>query len=1124
MPTNNDHEALGSMHVPDETLVHAAEAQLGQLSLVSDSPDSIPVDSPLEADSDDDNATVDQTCPKLPHYACQYCDIHTPASVVKCLGCHKWFCNARGSSPGSHIVNHLVTSRHKEVMLHPDSTLGESVLECYNCGCRNIFLLGFIPAKSDTVVVLLCRQPCASMTTNKDMTWDVSQWLPLISDRCLLPWLVTVPSEQEQLHSRQITTDQIHRLESLWKEKPAAKLDDLEKPTEDEALEPICLRYDDAFQYQNVFGPLVQREAEYNRKLRETQTQDDVTVRWDMGLNGKRLAWFMLPKIELGEVRLAVGDQLRLCYRGELYPHWTGEGYVIKLPNNLSDEVCVELRNTDKLNTDCTHNYTIEFVWNPTSFNRMQAALKEFALNEMAISGHLYHRLLGHEVEPLELKHVLPQFFSAPGLPELNLSQVYAVKSVLNQPLSLIQGPPGTGKTVTSATIIYHLVKLKLGQVLVCAPSNVAVDQLTEKVNRTGLKIVRVMAEAREEVDPRVRHLCLTDQVANHSGFPELQKLIRLREELGELSVRDESRYRSLRRACEREILDHADVILATCVGAGHRRFKGMRFRAVLIDESTQATEPELLIPLVHGARQVVLVGDHQQLGPVIMCKQTAKAGLDFTLFERFMYHHHKPHRLQVQYRMHPCLSEFPSNFFYEGSLQNGVTAPERMRPDLRFPWPNPELPMAFMINLGQEEISPSGTSYLNRTEATACEKAVTRLLKLGVDPQHIGVITPYEGQRSYMVNYMQFSGSLRKDLYKEIEVASVDAFQGREKDYIILSCVRSNEHQGIGFLNDPRRLNVALTRAKYGLIVLGNPKVLSRHSIWYDFLTHFKDHNCLVEGPLDNLKVSMIQLSRPRRRARPRRPRMITGMDPREAEARLQPGGGGPEMMSSHLSSSTGLGDPWLWQDNVASIDAYASQSTFFGASQGMLGGGGMMPFSQELSQLAGPSSVSKIGGRGKSGDTRMPPPSGVPGGWSNFRAPGSRTGKDSAALINPSFYGLYDEPLTQASVGSQYSAGILLSQSDRMQVADWLQQQDKYPTNANNTGLSNTTMYGGGTAQRMGNDGANNSRGDPLTSHDGILRYLDEAYKTQPLENPLATGTTAKRFAHQPDGSTQQ
>lgn len=122
---------------------------------------------------------------------------------------------------------------------------------------------------------------------------------------------------------------------------------------------------------------------------------------------------------------------------------------------------------------------------------------------------------------------------------------------------------------------------------------------------------------------------------------------------------------------------------------------------------------------------------------------------------------------------------------------------------------------MFFYCSLGQEEISSSGTSYLNRTEASMVEKIATKFLKAGIKPEQIGIITPYEGQRAYLVQYMQYSGSLHQKFYQEIEVASVDAFQGREKDIIILSCVRANEHQGIGFLNDPRRLNVALTRAK---------------------------------------------------------------------------------------------------------------------------------------------------------------------------------------------------------------------------------------------------------------------------------------------------------------------
>lgn len=256
------------------------------------------------------------------------------------------------------------------------------------------------------------------------------------------------------------------------------------------------------------------------------------------------------------------------------------------------------------------------------------------------------------------------------------------------------------------------------------------------------------------------------------------------------------------------------------------------------------------------GCKQVVLVGDHQQLGPVIMNKKAAKAGLSQSLFERLVLLGNRPIRLQVQYRMHPCLSEFPSNMFYEGTLQNGVTAPERLRKNVDFPWPVPDTPMFFHQNLGTEEISSSGTSFLNRTEASNVEKMVTRFFKSGVQPSQIGVITPYEGQRSYVATYMQLHGSMKKELYKEVEVASVDAFQGREKDYIILSCVRSNEHQGIGFLNDPRRLNVALTRAKYGCVILGNPKVLSKVSLAVCILESSTDHVASALAlPLDPLQ-----------------------------------------------------------------------------------------------------------------------------------------------------------------------------------------------------------------------------------------------------------------------------
>jgi regulator of nonsense transcripts 1 len=198
----------------------------------------------FEEPFEDEHDGLEYSTKELPEHACRYCGIHNPSSVVRCNspGCRKWFCNSRGNTSGSHIITHLVRAKHKEVSLHADSPLGETILECYNCGCRNVFLLGFIPAKAESVVVLLCREPCANSSGLKDMNWDLSQWQPLIDDRCFLPWLVKIPTEQEQLRARQITAQQINKLEELWKSNPDAKLEDLEKPGVDDEPHPVLLR------------------------------------------------------------------------------------------------------------------------------------------------------------------------------------------------------------------------------------------------------------------------------------------------------------------------------------------------------------------------------------------------------------------------------------------------------------------------------------------------------------------------------------------------------------------------------------------------------------------------------------------------------------------------------------------------------------------------------------------------------------------------------------------------------------------------------------------------------------------------------------------------------------------
>lgn len=849
-----------------------------ELAILADMEDAEDLELELQQEGDEViRMNHDTDIPATAEHACAYCGIDSPTSVIKCNSCSKWFCNSKHGTVNSHIINHLILSHHNSVSLHPNSDLGDTVLECYNCGCKNVFVLGFVSAKSEAVVVLLCRIPCAQ---TKNANWDTDQWQPLIEDKQFLSWVAEPASEEEvKLKAKLITPSQINKLEAKWRSNKYATMNDIyaegKKQSDDilggigeeeEEIPPLLLRYQDAYEYQRSYGPLIKLEADYDKQLKESQALEHISVEWSLALNNRHLASFALSTFESSELKVAVGDEMVLRYSGIQHDDWEGSGFIVRLPNSFKDMFTLELRpNKKPPPTNLTTGFTAEFIWKGTSYDRMQDALKKFAVDKKSISGYLYYKILGHQVVDVHFDVPMPKELSLPGYTKLNSSQSKAVEHVLQRPLSLIQGPPGTGKTVTSASIVYHLSKIRKDRILVCAPSNIAVDHLAAKLRDLGLKVVRLTAKSREDVESSVSNLALHNLVAR-GAKGELKKLLKLKEEAGELSAKDTKRFIDLVRRTERDILEQADVVCCTCVGAGDRRLE-MKFRTVLIDESTQASEPECLIPIVKGAKQVILVGDHQQLGPVILERKASDAGLKQSLFERLISLGHVPIRLEVQYRMNPFLSEFPSNMFYEGSLQNGVTEEQRTLANSTFPWPISGIPMMFWANYGTEEMSANGTSYLNRTEAMNCERIITRLFRDGIKPEQIGVITPYEGQRAYVLQYMQMNGAMDKELYSNVEVASVDAFQGREKDFIILSCVRANEQQVIGFLRDPRRLNVGLTRARYGLIILGNPRSLARNTLWNHLLLHFRQKGCLVEGVLENLQVCTVPLTRPQQK-----------------------------------------------------------------------------------------------------------------------------------------------------------------------------------------------------------------------------------------------------------------
>ena len=191
--------------------------------------------------------------------------------------------------------------------------------------------------------------------------------------------------------------------------------------------------------------------------------------------------------------------------------------------------------------------------------------------------------------------------------------------------------------------------------------------------------MVRLLAKSREAINSPVSFLALHNQIRSLDVTSELSKLQQLKDETGELSMVDDRRYRKLKRQYEKKLLDAADVICCTCIGAGDVRLSEMKFNSVLIDESMQSCEPECLVPIVLGTNKLVLVGDNCQTGPCVLNKKAAKAGLDQSLFDRLVVLGIRPIRLEVQYRMHPLLATFSSNFFYEGALQNGVQEADRV-------------------------------------------------------------------------------------------------------------------------------------------------------------------------------------------------------------------------------------------------------------------------------------------------------------------------------------------------------------------------------------------------------------------------------------------------------------
>ena len=443
--------------------------------------------------------------------------------------------------------------------------------------------------------------------------------------------------------------------------------------------------------------------------------------------------------------------------------------------------------------------------------------------------------------------------FDPVRFPWLNLAQEQAVNSVLRaKDVAIVHGPPGTGKTTTLVEAIYETLRRE-NQVLVCAQSNMAVDWISERLVDRGVNVLRIGNPVK--VNDKMLSFTYERRFADHPDYPQLwsiretirklrqgrsrrrgddyhQKLDRLKSRATELEIRINA-----------ELFGEARVIACTLTGSANRLLAGQKFGTLFIDEAAQALEAACWIA-IRKATRVVLAGDHCQLPPTVKSVAAMRGGLATTLMERIV--RLKPSvvtLLKTQYRMNERIMRFSSDWFYGGMVEAAPQIKFRGILDL-------DTPMTWIDTAdvaGKEEFVGESFGRINRAEADltldVLQDYFTKIGKRRILDERIdvGVISPYRAQVQLLRRLIR-----KKEFFKPyrnlVTVNTVDGFQGQERDVIVISLVRANADGQIGFLSDLRRMNVAITRARMKLIILGDVATMTRHPFYkklYEYITH---------------------------------------------------------------------------------------------------------------------------------------------------------------------------------------------------------------------------------------------------------------------------------------------
>lgn len=444
--------------------------------------------------------------------------------------------------------------------------------------------------------------------------------------------------------------------------------------------------------------------------------------------------------------------------------------------------------------------------------------------------------------------------FAPTSFPWLNATQEKAVNEVLRaKDVMVVHGPPGTGKTTTLVEAIYETLRRE-SQVLVCAQSNMAVDWISEKLADRGVNVLRIGNPTK--VTDRMLSFTYERRFEDHPDYPQLWSIRKaIRELRGQRKRGGEAFHQKLERLKSRaieielrirsQLFAEARVIACTLAGSASKLLEGQKFGTLFIDEAAQALEAACWIP-IRRATRVVLAGDHCQLPPTVKSFAAMKAGLGKTLMERIV--ENKPEvvtLLKVQYRMNEDIMRFSSNYFYDGQVESAPQVKHRGILDY-------DIPITWIDTSkadGKEEFVGESFGRINKVEAGITLETLkqyftkigkTRILEEQID---VGVISPYRAQVQ-LLRRMIKQDPFFKPFRRMISVNTVDGFQGQERDIVLISLVRANDEGEIGFLRDLRRMNVAITRARMKLFILGSADTMTRHPFYQKLYNYIESLN----------------------------------------------------------------------------------------------------------------------------------------------------------------------------------------------------------------------------------------------------------------------------------------